>query len=142
MRALFDVNILLALLDQDHLRHDHARSWWASERRHGWASCPLTQNGFLRIVTQKSYLRPKGMADALAILTLATSRAEHVFWPDDVSVLNSTHVDHGRLLGPRQITDVYLLALAVQHGGRLVTLDRGISLAAVRGATAENLVFV
>ena len=65
--------------------------------RHGWASCPLTQNGFLRIVTQKSYLRPKGMADALAILTLATSRAEHVFWPDDVSVLNSTHVDHERI---------------------------------------------
>lgn len=142
MRALFDISVLLALLDQDHLRHEHARAWYAREREHGWASCPLSQNGFIRIMSQRSYSSTRTIGDALTILRAATIRAEHAFWPDDVSILDAGLIDHTRLLAPKQITDVYLLALAVKRGGRLVTLDTGISVQAVRGAQAEHLVVV
>lgn len=140
MRALLDVNILLALLDPDHLRHGDVRSWYAGAHGDGWASCPLSQNGFLRIISQRSYSRPLKIGDALVALRAATSRAEHEFWPDDFTVLDAAHVDHTRLLGPKQITDVYLLALAVKHGGQFVTLDSGISYRAARGGRPENLV--
>ncbi len=142
MRALFDISVLLALLDQDHLRHEHARTWYASERAYGWASCPLSQNGFIRIMSQRSYSSSRSIGDALTILRAATTRAEHQFWPDDVSILDAGMMDYTRLLGPKQITDVYLLALAVKYGGRLVTLDTGISVQAVRGANAAHLVIV
>jgi uncharacterized protein len=142
VRALFDISMLLALLDQDHLRHEHARAWYARERHHGWASCPLSQNGFLRIMSQRSYTGSRSIGDALMILRSATVRAEHEFWPDDVSILDAGLIDYERLLSPKKITDVYLLALAVKHGGRLVTLDTGISVQAVRGATAGQLVVV
>jgi uncharacterized protein len=140
MRALFDVSILLALLDPDHIHHERARSWWGSQRQHGWASCPLSQNGFMRIISQKTYLRPKSIGEAVDMMQRATSRPDHLFWPDDLSLLDTAIVDHSRVLGPRQITDIYLLALAVKHGGRFATLDKGVSLSAVRGATAERLV--
>jgi hypothetical protein len=108
----------------------------------GWASCPLTQNGFVRICTQASYKNPLPLPDALDIIQRLAARSDHQFWPDDVSVLDRDLIDRSRLLGPRQITDVRLLALAVKHGGRLVTLDTGISWRAVRGATKEQLVVV
>jgi predicted nucleic acid-binding protein len=66
----------------------------------------------------------------------------HKFWPDDLSLLDGAVIDHGRIFGPRQITDVYLLALAVRHGGRLVTMDRGIASHAVRGAGPEHLAVI
>lgn len=140
MRALFDISILLALLDQDHMHHDVARAWWAAERRHGWASCPISQNGFVRIISQPAYRHPKLIADAVTILDSATQRPDHEFWPDDLSILDTVAIDHTRLLGPRQLTDIYLLALAVKHGGRLVTLDSGISVKSVREARPESLV--
>lgn len=142
MRALFDVNFLLALLDQDHLFHARARSWWAAERPHGWASCPLTKNGFVRIISQRSYPRPRTSADAISILARAVARPDHAFWPDNISLLDGSLIDHSRVLGPRQLTDIYLLALAVHNGGRLVTIDRSISLGAVKGAQREHLVVV
>lgn len=76
------------------------------------------------------------------MLSRAVDRPDHEFWPDDISLRDAEQIDHSRLLGPRQITDIYLLALAVQHGGRFVTLDTSVSLAAVRGARAEQLVVV
>lgn len=80
------------------------------------------------------------MTEALAILQRLVIRPDHAFWPDDFSVIDADHIDHTRLLGPKQITDVYLLALAVKHGGRFVTLDSGISYRAARGGRPENLV--
>ncbi|MFM2421891.1 MAG: hypothetical protein RL291_421 [Pseudomonadota bacterium] len=143
MRALFDVNMLLALSDARHPLHERARRWRLEHLGDGgWASCPLTQNGFVRIITQHSYPQRLAMPDALAILRQVTARADHAFWPDDVSLVDTAAIDHQRLLGPRQITGVYLLVLAVKRGGRLVTLDTGISYLAARGATAENLVVV
>ena len=140
MRALLDVNVLLALFDARHVHHRRARAWWMGAREHGWASCPITENGFLRICSQKAYANPLPLADALALLRQWAKPPLHEHWPDDVSLLDGAVIDHGRVLGPRQLTDIYLLALAARHGGRLVTLDTGISLQAVRGASAEHLV--
>ncbi|MGE0753143.1 MAG: TA system VapC family ribonuclease toxin [Variibacter sp.] len=142
MRALFDVNVLLALFDPGHIHHPRSLNWWAENQADGWASCPLTQNGFLRVLSGRGYIRPRNMADALALLTAQTERPGHVFWSDDVSIMNLETFERSRLLGPRQITDIYLLALAVKNGGRLVTLDRSIPLAAVRGAEAKHLVVI
>jgi uncharacterized protein len=140
MIALLDVNVLVALMDTRHALHERARAWWTAERALGWASCPMTQNGFLRIVTLKAYTNAVSLADAVATLTRATRDPQHTFWPDGVSLLDASVIDHTRLLGSKQITDVYLLALAVKHGGRLVTLDSGISFRAVKGATRGRLV--
>jgi uncharacterized protein len=140
MRALLDISLLLALFDPKHVHHGRARMWWQQEKAHGWASCPLTQNGFLRISSQKTYANPVPLPDALALLRRWAVPPVHEFWPDDLSILDSAIIDHGHVLGPRQLTDIYLLALAVRHGGRLVTLDRGISLKSVKGAEAAQLV--
>ena len=142
MRALFDVNVLLALFDPGHIHHSQSLHWWAENQADGWASCPLTQNGFLRVLSGRGYVRPRSMADALALLSAQIERPGHAFWPDDVSIMDLKTFERSRLLGPRQITDIYLLALAVKNGGRLVTLDRGIPLAAVRGAEAKHLVVI
>jgi uncharacterized protein len=141
MRALLDINVLLALCDPKHLHHTRAQRWrvgWSG----GWASCPLTQNGFLRISTQRSYPNPLLLADALVILERLTGRPDHAFWPDDASLLDRALIDRQHVLSPRALTDIYLLALAVSHGGALVTLDRGVPCKAVRGAEDRNLVIV
>ncbi len=142
MRALLDINILLALFDSGHLFHGRAVKWWGESKASGWASCPLTENGYLRIVSQASYPRPVRLADAALQLRQWAVPPLHEFWPDDVSILDATRIDYSRLLSPKKITDVYLLALAVKHGGRLVTLDTGISVKAVRGAEEGQLVVV
>lgn len=142
MRALFDVSTLLALFDPGHVMHRVAMTWWKSNRVHGWASCPISQNGFVRIISQRSYQRPVPLPDALATFQAQVARGGHEFWSDDVSILDAERVDHTRLLGPAQITDIYLLALAVRHNGRLVTLDRSIDKTSVRNARAENLVIL
>jgi len=140
MRALLDVNVLLALFDRAHAHQTRAQTWWSGNTDAGWASCPLTQNGFVRISSQKSYVRPARVADALLILHGQIVNSDHEFWPDDISITDTGMFDHSYILGPNQITDVYLLGLAVKHGGRLVTFDRGVPLRAVRGAEARHLV--
>lgn len=142
MRALLDVNVLLALFDPGHLFHRRAREWWGLNRAAGWASCPLTENGYLRIVSQNTYARPVRLPDALKLFRSWAVPPLHEFWPDDLSLLDADNIDYTHLLGPKQITDIYLLALAARNGGRLVTCDRGISIHAVRHATAENLVTI
>lgn len=138
-RALLDVNVLLSLLDRDHVDHLRARQWIEREQQHGWASCAITQNGFVRIVSQPRYPQPLTPAEAVHRLGLATAHPSHESWPCDLSLLDPAHVDRERLLSPRQVTDVYLLALAAHHGGRFVTFDRGVASAAAVGAEAEHL---
>jgi uncharacterized protein len=140
MRALLDVNVLLALFDQDHVGHEAARSWLAAEIHHGWASCALTENGFVRIISQPRYPSPVSPGEAVERLRLATDTEHHEFWPCAVSLLDHRRVDCRRVHGPRQVTDVYLLALAIERGGRLVTFDRSIPLSAAPGAGADQLV--
>jgi toxin-antitoxin system PIN domain toxin len=142
MRALLDINVLLALFDSGHLFHRRALGWWSGNKADGWASCPLTENGYLRIVSQASYPRPAKLADAAVQLRAWALPPLHEFWPDDVSILDGALIDYSRLLSPKRITDVYLLALAVKHGGRFVTLDTGISVKSVRGARDDQLVVV
>ncbi len=142
MIALLDVNMLVALMDPRHALNGRAQAWWRAEKDLGWASCPISQNGFLRIVILKSYTNPSPIGDALTTLTRATKDVHHTFWPDDLTLLDTAAIDHSRLLGPKQITDVYLLALAVKHGGRLVTLDSGIAPSAVKGTKRSQLVVV
>jgi toxin-antitoxin system PIN domain toxin len=138
--ALLDVNVLLALLDPMHTHHGTARMWWDAREDVLWASCPLTQNGFVRIVTRPGYQKPLPMPRAVRTLNRMLDSPNHVFWPDEISFADSTVFDHGRVVGPSQITDVYLLALAVKNGGVLATFDRSIPLSAVRGAEPRHLV--
>lgn len=140
MRALFDVNVLIALLDLAHPHHEVASSWLKANIRHGWASCPITQNGCIRIMSQPSYPGARSPAMIIERLREAQNHAAHAFWPDDASIVDSRSVDSTRIHGARQITDTYLLALAFRNNGRLVTFDSGIALAAVKGATARHLV--
>ena len=142
MRALLDVNVLVALLDGGHVHHAAASNWLERHIDQGWASCPLTQNGCLRILSADSYPRPQPVAEVATRLRHATSTPFHEFWPDEFSVLDATRLDHDWLLRSRQVNDGYLLALAVRRGGVFVTLDRGADLALVRGATAHHLVVI
>ena len=139
MRALVDVNVLIALLDSDHASHDSAMSWFSKNALDGWASCPITQNGCIRIMSNPGYPNPLPVRAVIKHLAEACQGDIHEFWPDEVSLLDSDVVDSTRIHGPRQLTDVYLFALAVRHGGRLVTFDTGIPLAAIRKGTTRNL---
>lgn len=138
-RALLDINVLLALLDSDHVDHERAREWIATEIQHGWASCAITQNGFVRIVSQPRYPSPVPPSHALERLEHATRTEHHAFWPCTVSIVDEERIDRSRIHGPRQLTDAYLLALAVANGGRFVTFDRTVPLSAVRGASEAHL---
>lgn len=140
MRALLDVNVLIALLDPDHASHQHAMLWFAEHAAGGWASCPITQNGCVRIMSHRSYPHFQSVQQITLRLREATSQPEHLFWSDDLSVLDQRSVDIARVHGPRQLTDVYLLALAVRHGGRLITFDRAIARDAVVGVSPSQLV--
>lgn len=139
MRALLDVNVLLAVFDADHVDHAAAQEFANGELVDGWATCPLTQNGFARIIGQPRYPSPVLAADAVTRLAGAAAHASHEFWPDDRSLLDPDVLDRSALLGPRQVTDAYLLALAVHHGGRLVTFDRSVPSRAVVGAAPRHL---
>src|SRR2546423_13977828 len=121
MRALLDVNVLIALLDSDHTLHARATKWFTSHGRRGWSSCPLTQNGCMRIMSHPSYPNALPVRSLVARLAEASASEFHQFWADDVSLLDSRRVDASRIHGPRQLTDLYLLALAVKHKGQLVT---------------------
>ena len=142
MRALLDVNVLIALLDADHSLHQRATRWFADHARAGWASCPITQNGCLRIMSHPGY------PNALPVRAVAERLAEaaagdlHEFWADDVSLIDARVATAGRIHGPRQVTDVYLLALATCHRGRFVTFDAAVSREAVVGADANHLLVI
>jgi len=106
---LLNVNVLIALIDPAHIQHDKA---------HTWATCPLTENGVLRIVWNSRY--PNSPGNPAAVATLMTglrSLPGHVFWPDDVSLHDTQIVDQTQLKSSGQLTDTYLLALACAHGG-------------------------
>lgn len=142
MRALLDVNVLIALLDVDHVHHVQARTWLSANVRTGWASCPITQNGCVRVMSQPNYPGARPIGAVIERLAAATATREHAFWPNDLSILDPERIDHGRLHGPRQVTDLYLLALAVQNGGRFASFDRALPISAVRGAKAKHLVLI
>jgi toxin-antitoxin system PIN domain toxin len=139
---LFDVNFLVAMFDEDHVHHERAHQWWDANRADGWASCPLTQNGFVRVLSQSTTRTKVSPVAALDLLRTATGEETHVFWPDDISLVDTQRFNSTRILGPKQLTDIYLLGLAVKNGGRLATFDQSISRSAVVGAEPHNLVVI
>jgi uncharacterized protein len=142
MRALLDVNILIALFTPNHVHALRAHSWWRENETPGWATCPVTQNGFVRITSQALFPYSSTTAAALAKLKDAMVRTRHEFWADSISIADESIFDPAFLLGHRQVTDTYLLALAMKNDGCLVTFDRSIQLASVRGAKPGNIVIV
>ena len=139
MRALLDVNLLIALLDAAHIHHQRASQWLEQSLHHGWASCPLTQNGCLRIMAQPAYPQALPLAAVAQRLGQAAATPAHLFIADDYSLLDADSLHWPQLLGHRQVTDAYLLGLAVRHGCRFVSFDARVNLAAVPGAKAEHL---
>ncbi|WP_347484813.1 TA system VapC family ribonuclease toxin [Vandammella animalimorsus] len=140
MRALLDVNVLIALLDAAHVHHGRATNWLLAQIEHGWASCPLTQNGCVRIMAQPSYPQALPVAAVAGRLAQAAAHPAHRFLPDDYSLLEAGALQWPHVLGHRQITDAYLLGLAVRHGCRFVSFDARVDRATVVGAGAEHLV--
>lgn len=135
---LLDVNVLLALLDPIHPQHAVAHAWFATARG-SWASCNLTQNGALRIMSHPRYANAvASTALAAELLMELCHQPGHAFWPADLSLLDSPLVDRERLLHSGQVTDSYLLALAVKHGARLATFDKRLVTSAVRGGEAAR----
>jgi toxin-antitoxin system PIN domain toxin len=131
MIYLLDVNVLIALIDPAHVHHDHAHRWFDAIGRHAWASCPLTQNSVLRIVSHPRY-NPAGTPAVVAqVLQDLLALSGHTFWPDDISLMDPHRIDATYLLTSNQVTDTYLLALAVAHQGQLATFDRRLVVDAV-----------
>ena len=141
--ALLDVNLLIALFDPDHVHHDIAHDWFADHRANGWATCGITENGLVRVLSNPSYPRgPVRSADALARLRVLCDSADHAFWDGTVSLRDSRVFNAAALSGYRQLTDVYLLGLAKTMGGLFVTLDRTIPLGAVVGSSRDDLAVI
>ena len=138
--ALLDVNVLVALFDPDHVHHDLAHDWFLNQRRAGWATCPLTENGLIRVLSSPRY-RDVGLAiaDIAARLHVLKTTGRHTFWADDVSLSDERLFRPLRMRGHRQITDVYLAGLAQAKGGHLATLDRGIPVGAIVDASRDLL---
>jgi len=129
---LLDVNVLLALSDPRHIHHEAAHAWFAAHRADGWATCPITENAFIRIASHPGYPnRPGDAPVVIELLRRICTGEDHHFWADSISPREMLTPGHALTHG--QVTDVYLLALAVAHGGRLATLDRRIPMSAVVG---------
>lgn len=141
-RFLLDVNVLIALIDPAHVQHDRAHEWFASSGRQAWATCPLTENGVLRIVGHARYPNSPGTPAAVAELMMGLRALPgHEFWPDDLTVFDVQRIHSERLLDSAQVTDSYLLALASAHGGKLATFDRRlVTSAVVNGSQAIHLI--
>jgi toxin-antitoxin system PIN domain toxin len=137
--ALLDINMLVALFDAAHVHHKAAHAWMSRNQSLGWATCPITQNGCIRVISQPQYPGRLPVAEIVRRLRAAIATKEHTFWPDSVSLCDSNLFAPSRILTPKWLNDIYLLGLAEKTGGRLVTFDRAIPLAAVPSAKARHL---
>jgi len=137
--ALLDVNVLVAIFDPDHVHHEAAHSWFADNRTSGWATCPLTENGVVRILANAAYSEAHETAASIGDRVREfCSVGDHFFWPDSISLRDAQRFSLSRV-SHRQLTDVYLLGLAVENSGRFATFDRRIPLHAVIHAGRESL---
>ncbi len=129
-KSLLDLNVLIALTDPSHQQHQKARNWFLSSSKAGWGICPLTEAGFVRITTNPGYLRQRTLAQAKAVLQSLTSYAGYSYWHIDESWVTLTTPFAARIFGHQQVTDAYLLGLAISENGMLVTFDKGIAFLA------------
>jgi len=138
--ALLDVNVLVSLFDPDHVHHEPAHGWFAANRKAGWATCPITENGLVRVLSNPAYTAAhETPTTVIRRLEVFCASGEHIFWDDEVSLRDGKLFRQPSPASHRQLTDVYLLGLAKRKGGRLGTFDRGIPLSAVIGATDIHL---
>jgi toxin-antitoxin system PIN domain toxin len=129
---LLDINLLLALTDPMHVHHEAAHRWFVEKGRTSWATCPLTQNGFIRIASHPNYPnRPGDVPAVTAILRQLCATQGHQFWTEDISILEI--LEPAAIITHAQITDIYLAGLAVHKNGKLATLDQRIPVNAVQG---------
>ena len=139
MRALLDVNVWVALFDDAHQFSQRANAF-IEARGTKIATCPLVENGVIRVLSLPSYGRRGGLPIQVVRdrLREACAALDHEFWPDDISLRDDRIVDFTRVQGHNQITDLYLLSLAVNRRGCLASFDQGIALTSVHGATARS----
>lgn len=139
---LLDINVLIALIDPTHVQHDKAHAWFATRGHQSWATCPLTENGVVRIVGHPRYPNSPGAPAAVAeLLARFRKLPGHSFWADDISLLDGEHVTATRLLDSAHVTDTYLLALARVHNGQLASFDqRIVTDAVVDGRSTLHLI--
>ncbi len=144
MRGLLDVDVLVALFDVDHVFHIRAHEWLEANQALGIATCSLTENGLVRVLSHPNYSTSLRVAPAEMIrrLGIFCGTGDHCFWPDSVTLRDTDLFVGNKILGPKQISDVYLLGLAVNRNGRLVTFDEGVGIGTVRGARNEHLVVI
>lgn len=140
--ALLDVNVLIALFDETHVHHETAHDWFADHRAAGWATCAITENGFLRVLTHPRAGVVDDRGTIFAGLRKFCSGRGYAFWGDTVSLRDEKLFDSSVIVSHRQLTDVYLLGLATRMGGRLATFDGSIPLRAVRGAVLDGLAVI
>jgi uncharacterized protein len=124
---LLDVNVLIAMAWPAHDSHDKVQAWLSTHALSGWATCPLTQSAFVRILSNPAF-SPNSLSprDALALLQTNLSHEAHQFWPDELSLVQALSSLASQLDGHQQITDAYLLGLAMHRAGKLVTMDKSI----------------
>lgn len=138
---LLDVNLLVALCDADHVHHRSAALWFRAHRAGGWATCPLTENGLLRVMGHTGYPGGPGSPEGVRpLLQHLCSIPGHVFWEDSVSAADSRALPSLHGITSRQLTDIYLLALAVHRGGGFATLDSRIDPSPVPGGSQALVV--
>jgi toxin-antitoxin system PIN domain toxin len=143
MRCLLDINVLIALLDTNHTFHQLAHQWWSKEDR-PWSSCPITENGLIRIMASTSYSKNSqlSVADVTTLLSVFTANTDHEFWSDPISFRDENEFQHTSILSSKHLTDLYLLALAAKNNATLVTFDQNIPLTPVTSAKPENLLIL
>jgi len=141
--SLLDVNLLVAMAWPSHVQHDAALGWFRENRVAGWATCPVTQSGFVRVSSNRQVIpEAKSLQEAIGLLRRIVELPGHRFWEDDVAITTAEEIEAARLLGYRQVTDAHLLALAIRRGGRLATFDGGIRELVPKDRSAEELVCV
>ncbi|MFZ1008436.1 MAG: TA system VapC family ribonuclease toxin [Candidatus Sulfotelmatobacter sp.] len=132
---LLDANVLIALAWPEHSAHERASLWFGRHARQGWATCPMTQAALVRILSNPAFsprsLTPSG---ALLVLKRNVELPGHQFWNDSLQLNEALERIPTPLTGHRQITDVYLVALAIHNRGRLATLDHKIAHIAPAGS--------
>jgi toxin-antitoxin system PIN domain toxin len=135
---LLDINVLVALFDASHVHHEPAHRWFAATGKASWATCQLTENGFVRVISNPAYKSVSATpAEAALRLRAFCSVQEHVFWPDTASITDASVFDLALLRGHQQMTDLYLAGLAQHNGGKLATFDASIPVSAVVGGLPD-----
>lgn len=125
-RSLLDVNALVALAWPNHVHHGAITEWFGETGRDGWATCPMTQAGFVRVSSNRRVIPDaRSVGEAVEHLRRLCDVGDHAFWSDEIAWTDPAGPASGRVQGYRQVTDAHLVALAARRGGTLVTFDAG-----------------